>query len=103
MRTLAVSLVWITRAGAGDLLHGHDETNGLLFRGLQPDAVPFFGGTLCVTRVQAREPSYSGGSSTSLFGAPDCSRSFRNDFESPYMNAFDLTAGQTVYAQSLVS
>lgn len=69
---------------------------GLLFWGRDPLATPFQGGWLCVKQPVKRT------SLQNSFGSPagtDCTGSYSFAFDTAYMNAENINAGDTIYAQ----
>lgn len=73
-----------------------------LFYGFAPNALPFFGGTLCVASPLFRTPAQSTGGSAS---GTDCSGAFSFDFNALIQSGAAplLTPGTVVYAQASYS
>ena len=70
------------------------STNGLLFYGFDAAAIPFFGGTLCVSPPLTRTPIMNSSGS-----GDDCSGSFLFDFTAWTGAGGPGQAGDTLYAQ----
>jgi hypothetical protein len=87
---------------SGDLLFSiiavkaRSHEPGMPLWSLQPFALPFGGGTLCVAAPRSRTPIQdSGGLSTAI----DCTGTYSFPMSSSYMTNHGLVAGTTVYAQ----
>jgi hypothetical protein len=77
-----------------------NHRSGLSFYGFRPLAIPFQGGTMCVTTPSLRLPIADSGGSA--LPANDCSGVLAYDFNARIQSAVDplLTAGQEVFLQS---
>ena len=73
------------------------QKSGLLFYGYDPSALPFQGGTKCVSAPTRRTPIQSSGGNQTA----DCSGGFTYDFNARIQSGADpmLVPGQDVYAQ----
>jgi len=98
--TPSISFTGSSSLALGDLHVGAqgvlNQKNGLLFWGLTPAALPFQGGTRCVSAPLVRTPLQASG------GNPlpaDCSGSYDLHWSAGYTAAKGLTAGDTVYSQ----
>jgi hypothetical protein len=72
-----------------------NQKSGIFFWGHLPSAVPFYGGTLCVSGV-VRTPLQSSGGSAA---GNDCTGVYSYAFSPGYMNAHGLVSGSNVYGQ----
>lgn len=73
-----------------------NNTNGMLLWSVGPNAVPFFGGTLCVAPPIMRTGlQNSGGSATGI----DCTGSFSFHFSRAYASSVGVTPGERIYCQ----
>jgi hypothetical protein len=68
---------------------------GILIWAKTPNAVPFFGGTLCVGSPLTR----AGAQVSGTISGPPCPGQYLFQFNEAYMSANGLGAGQDVYAQ----
>jgi hypothetical protein len=77
-----------------------NHRTGLSFYGFRPLAIPFQGGTMCVTTPSTRMPIVDSGGSA--LPANDCSGVIAYDFNARIQSAVDpmLTAGQEVFVQT---
>lgn len=73
-----------------------NQKNGIYFWGLQPAALPFGGGTLCIAPPLVRTAVQSSGGAHS--GA-SCTGTYSFHFRQSYMAANGLTAGDTIRGQ----
>ncbi len=69
---------------------------GLLFFGVQPQNVPFQGGTLCVASPTIRTTNTNSGGSAS---GNDCTGTYSFQFSTAVMSLYGMDAGETFYAQ----
>ena len=73
-----------------------NNKSGIMFWGRQPNAVPFVGGTLCVSAPFVRTPTMNSGGSAV---GSDCSGSYSFPFSHAYMQQNGLNIGTSVYSQ----
>ena len=85
-------------AGNYFVLHGYDvlpNVVGILIWSLQPDAVPFHGGTLCLASPVKRTPAQF----SIVTGPGTCDARYEFLFNQTYMSSQGLAPGMAVYAQ----
>ena len=73
-----------------------NNKTGMFLWSLQPNALPFYGGTLCIRQPIQRTNHQQSGGNPSL---DDCSGSFDFHFSQAYMAQAQLSANQRIYAQ----
>ncbi|MCK6445581.1 MAG: hypothetical protein L6Q99_04250 [Planctomycetes bacterium] len=72
------------------------QKSGILFWGLQPNAAPFLGGTLCVKPPLVRSSVFS---THPLVGLWSCDAAYSFQFRQSEMTSHGLVVGATVHAQ----